>query len=821
MGIVRDGSGNPVRTSTGQFVTSGPSVPTKVPSTVPSANININGVKSAVASAVTQIPKAAASTVERTLSTRNPVFTQLFNAASNKTGFGPPPWPNELNDYASYAYKFTLSVLTAHELNNPDTTYRAGRYGKDTVILRNGGSRDKVTTFAEQLIGKPVELYIDDIQLQSYMTHNMGAKQAALAQIQFKVYEPYSMGQFIECLQVAALKAGYANYIEAPFLLKLEFVGWDDPTQNYESIPLNKAFATRFMPLHLAEIDFEVSTQGSVYNVVGYPYNHSVFTDVVQKITTDTNIKGRTVIEALQTGGESLATIINTALLKKAEAKKVQANQYVFLFPNFSSSRQANILGSGLNSTGATTTGNVKTISDKQKQQIYESITGIVGQKPPPDFDETLSKELGIVITRSNIGETLRAYAEKPENINPIGNSDFVKEINDSGNVPVAAPNLSQNKEKTGIARSKVQIPDKLRTFQYKVGMKMQDIIEDLILSSEWGRQVKERLKRPDQNNMVEWFKIDAHCYDNPDTATVAAKGESPKVYVFLITPFMVHASRFANPSAPQPSTAPLKSQAAKEYNYIYTGKNQDILDFQLKFDAAFYVALNAGAESMVGDKAATQQQMVNNTQKTPGTKPNPGAEGVSPRSGMAPVKDTTGASTGKQGGGGKQTVENAVARDVNDAIVNSPADLIAVDLKIWGDPFWISDDGMGNYVAGSTDYFNKNSDGSVNSKNGEVDLILNFSTPLDINPDFGYMDFPQGSGGGPVKAFSGLYQVIQCASRFSGGKFEQTLNLIRRRNQESDMPANLKGSPAPAVIDNEFGDGDFDLGDILNFDFE
>ena len=34
-------------------------------------------------------------------------------------------------------------------------------------------------------------------------------------------------------------------------------------------------------------------------------------------------------------------------------------------------------------------------------------------------------------------------------------------------------------------------------------------------------------------------------------------------------------------------------------------------------------------------------------------------------------------------------------------------------------------------------------------------------------------------------------------------------------------MPANLKGSPAPAIIDKEFGDGDFDLGNILNVDFE
>ena len=34
-----------------------------------------------------------------------------------------------------------------------------------------------------------------------------------------------------------------------------------------------------------------------------------------------------------------------------------------------------------------------------------------------------------------------------------------------------------------------------------------------------------------------------------------------------------------------------------------------------------------------------------------------------------------------------------------------------------------------------------------------------------------------------PAKAFSGLHQCIGVTSEFSGGKFEQTLNLIRRRN--------------------------------------
>ena len=54
-----------------------------------------------------------------------------------------------------------------------------------------------------------------------------------------------------------------------------------------------------------------------------------------------------------------------------------------------------------------------------------------------------------------------------------------------------------------------------------------------------------------------------------------------------------------------------------------------------------------------------------------------------------------------------------------------------------------------------------------------------------------------------PTKAFSGLYQCIGVASEFSGGKFEQTLSLVRRRNQEE--PKKSK-SPAQQGIDGPAG---------------
>jgi len=66
----------------------------------------------------------------------------------------------------------------------------------------------------------------------------------------------------------------------------------------------------------------------------------------------------------------------------------------------------------------------------------------------------------------------------------------------------------------------------------------------------------------------------------------------------------------------------------------------------------------------------------------------------------------------------------------------------------------------MGNYNALQVPgVLNITADGTMNYENGEVDIALNFRTPLDYGPN-GYMEFP-GGGTTPVGEFSGLYKVI------------------------------------------------------------
>ena len=114
---------------------------------------------------------------------------------------------------------------------------------------------------------------------------------------------------------------------------------------------------------------------------------------------------------------------------------------------------------------------------------------------------------------------------------------------------------------------------------------------------------------------------------------------------------------------------------------------------------------------------------------------------------------------------------------------MNSNVDLVTANMTIWGDPYYIADSGMGNYNAAETPIINLTEDGTMDYQSSEVDILVNFRTPLDYNQD-GSMEFP-GNGTKPVGAFSGVYQVIFCMSTLAGGVFNQQLKLIRRRNQE------------------------------------
>ena len=82
------------------------------------------------------------------------------------------------------------------------------------------------------------------------------------------------------------------------------------------------------------------------------------------------------------------------------------------------------------------------------------------------------------------------------------------------------------------------------------------------------------------------------------------------------------------------------------------------------------------------------------------------------------------------------------------------------------------------------------NEDGSVNYQTGEVDILVNFRTPVDLNQATGLYNFGGASKSAPVLQFSGLYYVNTIVSNFKQGKFTQNMEL----NRVMDKPTEAYG---------------------------
>ncbi len=254
-----------------------------------------------------------------------------------------------------------------------------------------------------------------------------------------------------------------------------------------------------------------------------------------------------------------------------------------------------------------------------------------------------------------------------------------------------------------------------------------------------------------------------------------------------------------------------------RKYQYLYTGQNKDILEFDVSYSFAFYQATSyfkQGGKDDASTSALSGGGVDENTEED-----TTGAQGV----GTTPVT-TEAVRTYKDGFIADLNTANGEVATLFEQIIQDPqADLITTTMEIIGDPVWIEQKSVLNesytdsFVEGSPsiDRF-----GAVTSDEYEVYVQVDFKTPTDLDDNTGLFKIDQAA------FFEGKYKVIMCESRFSGGMFTNMLQMVRMRHQATDQERASLGSgqnastgSAGAVTSNEgggyLGEGDdFSNGD-------
>lgn len=717
---------------------------------------------------------------------------------------------NPLHKYATFNYVWTLSAMYPGEVNDPKEY--VGKTGKLPIVTSGGvGNRKTTTTQAEEKINKNVEYFIDDMIINTTAGPNIDAPTSTVADFSFKVYEPYSLGLFLQTMSLAASRAGFTNYQYAPYLLSLQFKGfYDDGT--FEEVT-SKQFV-----IMISSVSITADGSGSIYEVRALPYNHNGLAYPIQSLKEDITLEGETVGEILSYGPKSLAVYLNDREIRNARSQfKIIPDQYQVAFPFDISpdsagfyetgplggiGRVLNDIQSGLNRVNNTVSaiGNVgnslanlgsvlsnlgSVNSVGQAQRFNPGNYGGLNASPTPSVK--------VASTLESIGESITQLASSialagiSSQGNEIGSSAMIDSFNEFGNVAFELEDATWDANDGIFKRGNMSVSATKREYTFAAGTTIEQIVESIILLSKWGQQF---VSRPvDKSGLRPWYRIKTKTYIL-SLAEMEAMGRPAFRFLYEVYPYFIHQSAVSLPFASNDIDI-LIDDAVKAYNYVYTGLNRDILNFEINFDNIYSAARPAD----------NNQGNVTRLTSLGGSAVAEGQPALTMPTDAGAFSDTLGQLRATiteltnlyriAGGTFIDTDRTRAANTFRNLLLNNSSDLQTILLTIWGDPYYLNSSDAGNYVSKTLRPF-INEDLEIDYHRSQAFVLVKFNTPADYNNNLLLAD--------PADQFTGVYMVQTIEHQFQGGQFKQVLNLTRVANQPPSSIAKLK-----LVIDSFF----------------
>jgi hypothetical protein len=507
--------------------------------------------------------------------------------------------------------------------------------------------------------------------------------------------------------------------MQASFLLKVEFWGYPDDQPVDSAVPELIPKSERYFPIGFTGIEVDITEKGTRYRCSAVPYNERAFGNP------------NTLKKPIKMAGKTVKSILTNLIdnLNKQVAK-----------------------------------------SDKEGKDVPENNKHDTYRIKFPTWDDTTG------------------WVDSPEN--EIGKSDLVEIFKDNvlykmvDPSSVSKPNAYKSAgSKQPTAETQTKEPESVKyipgetVIQFNDGTNISDAITAVIRDSKYVRDMlKDVKKHIDQYGMIKYFLIKI---ETTDLAVIDTTSKKPfQEFCYVVTPYKIHYTRIPLYSASIIDESTLKKLSLREYNFIYTGKNIDVLNFKLNFNTLFFEAVPESG----GNKDVPAV-------KTGGASTN----GVEVKSTGTPVKTQEGSQVPSTplktvntpvqpiGGTGGQLLDDpysVMARSMHTAVTDSKASMISGELEILGDPFFLVTGGVGNFnPKPDRSARGKLADGSAAHTYSEILITINFRNPVDIQSlsEGGLMYF------NPERVpFSGIYRVISVTHTFKDGKFQQRLKVLR-----------------------------------------
>ena len=211
--------------------------------------------------------------------------------------------PNVLGKYASHNYIWTLSALSREELQDPrnvgkkihDVIAKSSGIGLDgafknfnedinslykgnaevaTTITKEQGEKIKSQAKnADKILRRGHDIFFEKVTMTAVHRPNEQRKMMNFTKLDIEMHEPYGVTLF-EKLRAAAFNNNFRDHIDAPYLLTLDFRGYDNLGR-----PIGNVITTRYLPIKITNAEMEIDAGGTRYSLIAVPWTEFAMTD--------------------------------------------------------------------------------------------------------------------------------------------------------------------------------------------------------------------------------------------------------------------------------------------------------------------------------------------------------------------------------------------------------------------------------------------------------------------------------------------------------------------------------------------------------------
>ncbi len=721
---------------------------------------------------------------------------------ANKSGYGigvdfSTP-SNVLHDYTNYTYRLTLWLLS--ESDYQLLTDSPKLFEPTRALISSGGAyantdggavtvrinqRDPVDIYSSYRHPDFLEdFYFENLTITTVVGLNAKTKASNAVEISFSIIEPYGMS-LLDRLMSAVMypdgpgkqPSGVSNYIEQPYLLQIDFLSDVSEAQAQKNIITSKRMAIK-----IVEIKVKPGPGGTEYKCRAIPFNHSAFQQTVSACPVNLSITAGTLGEYFDsedtlskifdvTGGVSDERIESE--LKKWNQSWDGDNPPTVDEINLQRERIKAGLNYKVKSLPAAYNSYMTGLTKGKRFKLPPSLINVfvdntLKKSTLVDENQQDTKNIAMADTGDSYSLTITKGAEKAEY-----KTQSVFNVHRGTDIPTLIDR---------VVMSSSYIRNQTEEIQKSINNAEQDQIETRGNTSSNQINAANRDSSFSKNKFIDWYKIVPQIHLN---GFDSLSNSWSKVATFSVIPYKV-------PNAYHPDFKKTKIPATKivrDYNYLYTGLNQDIISMDIDFDATYYTSIGtyqkekirgknfAGADiEMVGD----ENQSTTVGENTPLSLPIP----------IRPVSNPEQESAYKLN---QDPRDFSVASFAKSIYSSSRGDMLNLKLRIVGDPSFIKQDDIyynpmspeyQNFVPTPGEMFPP-----VNPVTGQilfdveqVFVRINVLNAVDIDDNTGITNkqILLSNGRATNGTFSGIYKVLTVRNEFIRGKFEQVLDLVR-----------------------------------------